>query len=125
MVEVESVPVVLNPAVKLRGSCDALTGVEAVEVLSFANAVNVKVSAAEVLGPACELADPLAPFDPQFKTGSVDEVSCSVVEFVFFAILSVTHVGSVPEVIVCDVQSIGPVVKVDPVEEAPDLVIKL
>lgn len=116
---------VVSLAVTLRGSCDALRGVEAVEVLSLANAANVKFSAAEVLGPACELADPLAPFDPQFKTGSVDEVSCSVVEFVFFAILSETHVGSEPEVIVCDVQSIGPVVKEDPMEEAPDAVIKL
>lgn len=115
--EVESVPVVVIPMVKLRGSWDALTA----EVLNFANSVNVNVSVAEVLYPACEPVDPLAPFGPQFKAGSVDEVSC----FVFFAIIlvvAVTHVGSVPEVNICDVQSIGPVLKADPCVQVIDAV---
>lgn len=123
--EVESVPVVVIPMVKLRGSWDALTADEAVEVLNFANSVNVNVSVAEVLYPACEPVDPLAPFGPQFKAGSVDEVSCSVVKFVFFAIIlvvAVTHVGSVPEVNICDVQSIGPVLKADPCVQVIDAV---
>lgn len=119
--EVESVPVVVIPMVKLRGSWDALTA----EVLNFANSVNVNVSVAEVLYPACEPVDPLAPFGPQFKAGSVDEVSCSVVKFVFFAIIlvvAVTHVGSVPEVNICDVQSISPVLKADPCVQVIDAV---
>lgn len=104
VVEVDSVPVVVGPVVKVV----ALIGVEAMEVLSLVvQAVTVNVSAVEVMGPACELAI------PWLKAVSVDEVKCSVV--IFFA--SVIHVGPgglVSEVTVSVRGSIGPVVKVGP-----------
>lgn len=128
VVEVESVPVVAGPVVNVRDPVVALIAVESVEVLSLVvQAVTVKVSAIEATGPAFEVEIPL-------KTGSVDEVKCSVIKLLFFAILSVasvTYVGSdglvglVSEVIVSVVESIGPLVKVgpcrmDPVLEATD-----
>lgn len=114
VVEVDSVPVAVGPVVNIR----------------------VSVVAVNVIVSVYELDDPLVHVGLPLKTGSVDEVSCSVVEFVFFAILSVASaihvgpaglVGHVPEVKVCEVESIGPVVKegpcvqvMDPVVEAPD-----
>lgn len=119
VVEADSVPVVVDPVVNVRVSVVA---------------VNANVS-------AYELADPLVHLGAPLKTGSEDEVSCSVVEFVFFAVLSVASVihvgpaglvGHVPEVKVCEVESIGPVVKegscvqvADPVVEAPDPVLEI
>lgn len=114
--------------------------VEADSVLVVVGPVeNVGVSVVAVNVSAYELADPLVHLGPPLKTGSEDEVSCSVVEFVLFAILSVASmihigpaglVGRVPEVKVCEVESIGPVVKegscvqvTDPVVEAPDPVL--
>lgn len=140
VVEVDSVPVVVGPVVTVRGPVVALIGVESMEVLSLVGqAVTVYVSAFEVIGPAYELANPLAHVSPSLKTGSVDEVRCSAVKLVFFAILSVASVihvvpvglvGLVSEVIVSAVESIGPVVKVgpsarDPVVEATDSVLEL
>lgn len=137
--EVVSVPVFVGTVVKVGDPVVALTGVEATELLNLIIAVDVNVSAAEVTGP--EVADPLTHVGPECKTGSVDEVSCSVVEFVFFAILSVDSVilvgplglvGHVPEVKVCEVESIGSVVKAGPcvpvmdsVLEAPDPVLEI
>lgn len=133
VVKVASVPVVVGPVVKVWGPV-ALIGLEAA-----AQAVSVNVSAVEVIGPACE-PPPLAHVGPRSKTGpSVTEVRCSVVELVFFAILSVAseiNVGPgglvilVSEVIVNMVGSIGPVVKVGPtvmdlVVEATDSVLEL
>lgn len=79
---------------------------EAKKVLSLVvQAVTVNVSAVEVIGPEYELAH----VSPWLKTGPVDEVRCSVVKLVFFAILSVASeinvgpgglVGLVSEVMV-------------------------
>lgn len=133
VVVVDSILVVAGPGVKVRGPVVALKGVEATEVLSLVvQAVTVKVSAVEVIGPAYELANPGVHMDPWLKTGSVDEVRGSVVKSVFFAMLpeaSVIHIGSgrlvglVSEVIVTVEESTGPVVTVGPsvmdlVEEA-------
>lgn len=119
VVEVDSIPVVVGPVVNVRVSVVAVT-------------VNVS---------AYELDDPLIHVGPLLKVDSMDEVSCSVVEFVFFAILSVASaihagpaglVGHVPEVKVCEVESVGPVVKegpcvqvMDPVVEAPDPMLEI
>lgn len=112
VVEVDCVPVVAGPVVETRDPVVALTGVTATEVLSL---VTVNVSAVELRGPA----------SPLLETGCVDEVRRSVVESVFFAILSVAsviHEGPVglvdrkSEVTVSVAESIGPVVKAaDPV----------
>lgn len=120
VVEVDSVQVVVGPVLEARGPVVALIRVETTEELSLVvQAVTVNVSVVEVIGPACELAG------PWLKMGSVDEVRCSVVESVFFAILTVSSVirvgpvglvGLASEVTVSVVESIGPVVKAtDPV----------
>lgn len=139
-VEVDSVPVVVGPVVTVLGPVVALVGEEAMDVLSLVvQAVTVNVSAGDVIGSAYGVAGPLV--HAWLTTGSVDEVRCSVVELVFFAILavvSVIHEGPtglvrlVSEVIVSAVDSIGPVVKagpnvqvMDPVVEANDPVLEL
>lgn len=105
--EVDSVPLVLDPVVKVRGPVDALTEEESMEALSLVvQAVTVDISAVEVIGPAF-----------------VDEVKCSPEKLVFFAILSVAsviYVGTggvvdlVSEVIVSVAESIGLAVQVGP-----------
>jgi len=129
-VKVNSVFVASGPVVRERGSVVKPARVVVVEALSLVSAVNVNVSAADMLGPECEPAEPLVKVGPQLRTGSVDEVSCSAEEF--FAILSEASVGPVgllaimPEVRVCVVKSTGPSVQVmDPVVEAPDPVFKI
>lgn len=115
VVEVDSAPVTIGPVVDERGPVVPLTLVKETEVLSLVvQAVIVKVSAVEALGPACELGG------PWLKTGSVDEVRCFAVESVFFA--PVMHIGPggplglVTEVVVSVVECTGPVVKAtDPV----------
>lgn len=111
VVEVDCVPVVVGPGVEARGPVVALTGVTAAEALSL---VTVNVSAVEVRGPAHDLASSL------LETDSVGEVRRSVVESVFFAVLSVAsviHEGPVglvdckSEVTVIVAESRGPVVK--------------
>lgn len=139
VVVLNSILVVIGPGVRVGGSVDAFKGVEATEVFSLVvQAVTVKVSVSEVIGPAYELANPMAHVDPGLKTGSVDEVRGSVRKLVFFAILSeasVIHVGSgrlvdlVSEVVVTVEESTSPVVRVgpsvmDPVVEAPDSVLQ-
>lgn len=133
--ELGSVPVVpVDPVVEVRGSVVALIGLEATEVLTLVDSV-------DVVGPGYELAEPPTYVGPLTKVGSVDEVSCSAEETVFFAIPSVAPVvhvgplglvGPMSEVIVCNVESVGPVVMVgpcvqikDPVVEAPDPVLEI
>lgn len=85
VVEMASVPVVVGPVVKVRSPAVALIAVESIEVVQA-----VTVSAVEVTGPAHELAT------PRLKTGSVDEVCCSVMKLDFFvpvSVASVIHAG--------------------------------
>lgn len=115
VVEVDSVPVVVGPVVKVRSP-----------VVALILAVTVNVSAVGLMGP-------LVHAGPWLNTGSVVEVRCSVVELVFFAILavaSVIHAGPtglvslVSEVVVSVVESIGPVVETGPNVQVTDAVVK-
>lgn len=83
VVDVASVPVVVGPVVKVRGPAVALIAVESIEVVQADT-----VSAVEVRGTAHKLAP------PRLKTGSVDEVCCSVMKLVLLApvfVASVIH----------------------------------
>lgn len=83
--------VVFGPVVKVSGSFAALTGVEAEEVLSSVSAVDVNVSAAEMIGPVHVAVEPAVNVGSRLKIGSVDEVICSVDEL--FVVSSEALVG--------------------------------
>ena len=86
-----SVPAVVGPVVEARGPVVALIAVEGMEVSSrVVLSVTENVSAVEGTGPTYELAD------PWLKTGSVDEVRSSAVDFsAILSVVSVIHVGPV------------------------------
>lgn len=124
MEEVDSVPGFVDPVVKVKSPVAAIKGVQAVEVLILVVQVaTLSLSAAEVICPASEVKNSLLHLRPESKTDSAGEVKCSVVEVIFFDILSVTSVTHISpcglgdtatEVIVSAVESTGSAVKVCP-----------
>lgn len=127
--EVGSVPVFVDPVGKVKSPVAAVEGVQAMEVLILeVRAAAVSVSAVEVICPASEVKNSLLHLRPESKTDSAGEVKCSVVEVMFFDILSITSAtrgDMATEVIVSAVECTGSVVKVcpgpeDPVAEAPN-----